>query len=472
MIQFEEGDDHVIEDESRLPFRLLRNLGHGHSGNVEEVQNTITGAVFARKTIAVRGKQAKLATERVFQNEVKIIRGLNKHHHIIRVFATYMAKREVGLILQPVASDGDLGRFLETIEDVRSANVSDPRLERLLQVVDRAFGCLASGLTFMHQQRIRHKDIKPQNILVHQGSVIYTDFGYSLDSSNLSHSTTEGQPDSLTRRYSAPEVHEHGERNSSSDVFSLGCLYLELLAVKCNDTVFIPDQETFSADLDNIHRCLRSTISTTHVSLLCTTIISMTAREIKGRMKAADVMRGFVRFSEYCCKECLVLEGAGNGDEKTPMPDISPSYPKISNAIPQLASSDILEVASSGSIPQVLEPIHKLTSSDIPAVAPSTSIPLDASYLKQSHGISTDRQSGTTASAQALSATEWSIELGMYVRHMWNCQYQRAYREKFVQSKFKHRLNQCTESRLIISSTRMGVSRLGRARPKRFAASL
>ena len=32
--------------------------------------------------------------------------------------------------------------------------------------IQKWFGCLASGLAFIHSKRIRHKDIKPANILV------------------------------------------------------------------------------------------------------------------------------------------------------------------------------------------------------------------------------------------------------------------------------------------------------------------
>jgi serine/threonine protein kinase len=45
----------------------------------------------------------------------------------------------------------------------------------------------------MHEQTIRHKDIKPQNILIHRGSAIYTDFGISLDFAQQD-STTTGHP--------------------------------------------------------------------------------------------------------------------------------------------------------------------------------------------------------------------------------------------------------------------------------------
>jgi serine/threonine protein kinase len=43
------------------------------------------------------------------------------------------------------------------------------------------FGCLAGALDFLHKDKIRHRDIKPQNILVKGSHVYLTDFGISLD---------------------------------------------------------------------------------------------------------------------------------------------------------------------------------------------------------------------------------------------------------------------------------------------------
>jgi serine/threonine protein kinase len=76
----------------------------------------------------------------------------------------------------------------------------------------------------------RHKDIKPQSILIHTGSPIYTDIGLSSDLSEAGHSTTVGHPGAFSRRYCAPEVVDWGSRNSQSDVFSLGCLFVEILS--------------------------------------------------------------------------------------------------------------------------------------------------------------------------------------------------------------------------------------------------
>ncbi|KAI4916965.1 hypothetical protein J4E90_003470 [Alternaria incomplexa] len=196
IIRIEEGQHYLLEPDDELPLRLLRNLGQGGCSNVEEVVDLNTGRVFARKVFRVRGSAAE--RRRIFHNEILVIQRLAPHHHITRIFATYVGKREVGILLTPVADGGSLDKFLD---DAHEGLLTQSEMNTL----DYAFGCLASGLQFMHAQKVRHKDIKPHNILVHKGSFIYTDFGSSLDYGADTRSDTTGHPDSITRKYAAPE---------------------------------------------------------------------------------------------------------------------------------------------------------------------------------------------------------------------------------------------------------------------------
>jgi len=97
------------------------------------------------------------------------------------------------------------------------------------------FGCLTSALCFLHDSRIRHKDTKPQNVLVKSSHVFLTDFGVSLSWTELNRSTTTG-PTWSTPRYGAPEVVEQSARNSSADVLSLGCVFLDIWTVLKQET--------------------------------------------------------------------------------------------------------------------------------------------------------------------------------------------------------------------------------------------
>ena len=227
LLQINEGAHLELESKELLPYTLVKNLGHGASASVEMVQDMNTSAVFARKLIRNVYARNLQEAKQNFLRELGVMRRLGQHHHIVKVFATYIAKRELALILSPVADQGDLAAFLHDYQDTHP---TDSTREPRAAILRKAFGCLASGLEFMYQQTVRHKDIKPQNILVHNGSVLYTDFGISLDFSQSEQSTTIGYPQAFTRRYCAPEVADWGRRNSKADVFSLGCVYIEIMS--------------------------------------------------------------------------------------------------------------------------------------------------------------------------------------------------------------------------------------------------
>ena len=66
--------------------------------------------------------------------------------------------------------------------------------------------------------------------------VLLTDFGISLDWENLSRATTTADS-GKTWPYTAPEVASYQKRNSASDIWSLGCVFLEMVSVLKGETV-------------------------------------------------------------------------------------------------------------------------------------------------------------------------------------------------------------------------------------------
>jgi serine/threonine protein kinase len=63
------------------------------------------------------------------------------------------------------------------------------------------------------------------------GRVYLCDFGISRDLSKAEHSTTNDEVLKVTPRYCAPEVFGREPRNKRSDVWSLGCVFLEIITV-------------------------------------------------------------------------------------------------------------------------------------------------------------------------------------------------------------------------------------------------
>lgn len=93
------------------------------------------------------------------------------------------------------------------------------------------FGCLAQAVAYLHRQsvRIRHKDIKPENIVIDDfGFPILTDFGLSKHFEAGQYS--EG-PTRKTVKYADPEAVQEKRRDERSDIFSLGCVFLEMATV-------------------------------------------------------------------------------------------------------------------------------------------------------------------------------------------------------------------------------------------------
>lgn len=143
---------------------------------------------------------------------------------IVKV-ASYTDMKYFGLILSPVA-DCNLAEFYNQVSE---------GLENL-NLLRQFFGCLATGLQYLHGAKIRHRDIKPENILIKSGCVYLADFGISLDWYTLTRSTTT-EDTGKSWIYCAPEVASYEKRNSTSDIWSLGCVFLEMCSILKGRTV-------------------------------------------------------------------------------------------------------------------------------------------------------------------------------------------------------------------------------------------
>ncbi len=85
--------------------------------------------------------------------------------------------------------------------------------------------CLLDGLSYMHEQNLLHRDIKPNNILVHEdGTPVIIDFGTARALRNTHTHTKIGTPGfTPLEQYST-----HGKRGPWTDFYALGatCYYL------------------------------------------------------------------------------------------------------------------------------------------------------------------------------------------------------------------------------------------------------
>jgi len=309
-IVVEKDGDYVIDDEERLPFECKKVLGNGWSAVVEKVEHRKTKEAFAKKVIKfprAKTKSREQAEERYY-NEAAIIRTLNPHHHVVELFATYTTPRSGGLLLRPAADQGDLQQYLDNYADaLDDSSTASAVVARMTQVLEQAFGCLASGLKYMHGMGIRHKDIKPGNILIHEDVVVYTDFGASKDTNRDGQCTTEGRPESMTRRYCAPEVLEYDKRNSAADVFSLGCVFVEILSRLSRLTEHEDwENKGYSGIMEALHTLLRTADLPSNLLCIPGIVILMTLRDPLRRPASEELEANICAHESLSCLRCRI----------------------------------------------------------------------------------------------------------------------------------------------------------------------
>jgi serine/threonine protein kinase/Tfp pilus assembly protein PilF len=153
-----------------------------------------------------------------FTREIRIAAGLN-HPHIV-----------------PLYDSGEAGGLLFYVMPYVRGESLRQRLSRETQLpVEEAIGIVrqvASALAHAHGHGLIHRDVKPENILLHEGEAMVTDFGIALAAGAApSERLTETGLMVGTPEYMSPEQ-ASGEPtlDARSDIYSLGCVLYELLA--------------------------------------------------------------------------------------------------------------------------------------------------------------------------------------------------------------------------------------------------
>jgi serine/threonine protein kinase len=166
------------------------------------------------------------SSEAELPSELRIMQGL-RHNHIVAFVGSFVRQEQFCVILYPLAVC-NLAQYLKETTDINLKKYHPHEQRQLILLT--ALGCLTSAVMYFHiTENIKHKDIKPENILVDKfGAVHLADFGISKK--YHADNVTSGQTP-FTERYAPPEVVKQGTRGLSSDIFSLGCVFLEMATV-------------------------------------------------------------------------------------------------------------------------------------------------------------------------------------------------------------------------------------------------
>lgn len=192
-------------------YRLLSLIAQGGFGDIYLAEHVHLGTQAAIKVLHTR-----LANEDValFRREARTVARLI-HPNIVRVF-DFDVQATVPFLVMDYAPNGSLRQRHSKGEPVPLPTV----IEYVKQLTD--------GLQYAHDEKVIHRDVKPENMLLgRRNEVLLSDFGIALaaqSSRSLSTQDVAG-----TFAYMAPEQLQ-GKPRQASDQYSLGIVAYEWLS--------------------------------------------------------------------------------------------------------------------------------------------------------------------------------------------------------------------------------------------------
>jgi len=196
-------------------YRIERELGQGGMATVYLAED-----LKHQRNVAIK----------VLRPELAAVIGAERFLREIKTIATLQHPHILGLI-----DSGEVnGTAYYVMPFVEGESLRD-RLnrEKQLPIADavRIATEVAGALDYAHRHDVIHCDIKPENILLHDGSALVADFGIALAASKGGGARMTETGMSLgTPHYMSPEQ-AMGERDitARSDVYALGCVTYEML---------------------------------------------------------------------------------------------------------------------------------------------------------------------------------------------------------------------------------------------------
>lgn len=203
-------------------------IGQGSFGSVYLALHAVTGELLAVKQVEAPSPGAnspndnrKKSMIEALKREISLLRDL-RHPNIVQYLGCSSSTEHLNIFLEYVP-----GGSVQTMLNSYGA-LPEPLVRSFVRQI-------LTGLSYLHNRDIIHRDIKGANILVdNKGTIKISDFGISkkLEATNiLSGANNNKNRPSLQGSvfWMAPEVVKQTSYTRKADIWSLGCLVVEMM---------------------------------------------------------------------------------------------------------------------------------------------------------------------------------------------------------------------------------------------------
>lgn len=215
----------------------VRTVGRGSFGEALLVRHRSSGQMSVLKRVRLEGSSDAAAAAESAAREAQVLQKL-RHPHIVEFLGAFVdnSRDSTGgtlCLLMAFCEGGDLQHRLQKVRQECRRLSEQPAL--------RWFDELCSALAYVHQHQVLHRDLKPSNIFLsgrsagsahyihEEESVSIGDFGVSRP---LTHSMELVTTMVGTPCYLSPEVCKGKPYSYKSDIWSLGCVLFEMMALR------------------------------------------------------------------------------------------------------------------------------------------------------------------------------------------------------------------------------------------------
>ncbi|KAG4304313.1 hypothetical protein PORY_002288 [Pneumocystis oryctolagi] len=206
------------------PTRWIKGalIGSGSFGSVFLGMNALSGELMAVKQVEIpsydiQGCKRKKAMLDALQREISLLKELH-HENIVQYLGSSMDETHLTFFLEYVPG-GSVTALLNSY-----GAFEEPLIRNFVRQI-------LKGLNYLHNKKIIHRDIKGANILVdNKGVIKISDFGISkkVETNLLSISKNHRPSLQGSVYWMAPEVVKQTLYTRKADIWSLGCLVVEM----------------------------------------------------------------------------------------------------------------------------------------------------------------------------------------------------------------------------------------------------